>query len=143
MIFVRGSTVFSRVFILKSFSLRGIVFSGHGEGEKFVALSWVRVQVEEKVGFKPYPGTLNLKLSQRSLHVRKKLEQAVSSRICPPKGYCSGIVSAASIGNLKAAIIIPEMKDYPEDVLEIIAPVNLRDFLVVKDGDEVVVRIKI
>jgi len=102
-------------------------------------LSWVILQVEEKVGFKPYPGTLNIKLSQESLAARKKLGQSASSRICPPKGYSCGIVSPALIGNLKIAIVIPEVKDYPIDVLEVIAPVNLRDFLKVKDGDEIVV----
>jgi CTP-dependent riboflavin kinase len=120
-----------------------MVFSGHGEGAKFVGINWVCQQIELKVGFKPYPGTLNLKLTGESVLLRKQAEQKIVSRICPAEGYCPGLISEASIGNIKCAIVIPLIKDYPDDVLEIIAPFNLRKLLKVRDGDTVLVNVAI
>ncbi len=85
--------------------------------------------MKEKVGFTPYPGTLNIKLSEDSAVKRQLLKGTATSRICPGEGYCSGIVYKASLGSLKCAVVIPEVDGYPEDVLEIIAAVNLRKAL--------------
>ncbi|MBC7129766.1 DUF120 domain-containing protein, partial [Candidatus Bathyarchaeota archaeon] len=41
---------------------------------------------------------------------------------------------------VKCAIIIPEVDGYPGNVMEIIAPVNLREKLGLKDGDIVEVQ---
>jgi riboflavin kinase len=43
--------------------------------------------------------------------------------------------------DLKCAIIVPEVENYPENVIEVIAPVNLREKFKLKDGDMVEVRI--
>ena len=40
----------------------GIVVSGMGEGAYYMALEGYRKQFKEKLGFEPYPGTLNVKL---------------------------------------------------------------------------------
>jgi riboflavin kinase len=42
---------------------------------------------------------------------------------------------------MECAIVIPEIADYPEDVLEVIAPINLRDKLSLKNGDTVQIKI--
>jgi riboflavin kinase len=97
--------------------------------------------LKEKVEFTPYPGTLNIKLSGESVVNRQLLKGTDASRICPAKGYCSGIVYKAFLGTLKCAVVIPEVDGYPEDVLEIIAAVNLRKALEVKDGDEITVTV--
>jgi riboflavin kinase, archaea type len=128
---------------LSSTCLRGKVFSGHGEGAKFVSLNWALRQIAAKVGFKPYPGTLNVKLTGESANLRKLAEQKMIYRISPPNGYCSGLISEASISNIKCAIVIPLVKDYPNDVLEVIAPFNLRKKLKIRDGDTVSVNVAI
>jgi riboflavin kinase, archaea type len=128
---------------LGSVRLKGKVFSGCGGGAKFVSLDWVWRQVEAKVGFKPYPGTLNLKLLGDSAKLREQAEQKMVSRICPPDGYCPGVISEASIDDVKCAIVIPLVKDYPVDVLEVIAPFNLRKLLKIHDGDTVFVNVEI
>lgn len=38
---------------------------------------------------------------------------------------------------IEGAIIIPQVPDYPEDMMEVIAPVSLRKTLKLKEGDEV------
>jgi riboflavin kinase len=46
-----------------SVTLEGTVFTGLGEGAYYVTKEHYRQQIVEKLGFEPYPGTLNLKLS--------------------------------------------------------------------------------
>ena len=47
----------------KSYSVSGKVFSGLGEGAYYISLMGYKKQFTSKLGFEPYPGTLNLKLS--------------------------------------------------------------------------------
>ena len=41
------------------------------------------------------------------------------------------------------AVVIPQIEDYPENVLEIIASVNLRETLNLKDGEDVTVSVQV
>jgi CTP-dependent riboflavin kinase len=127
----------------KTVRLKGKVFSGSGEGAYFTMLPWVRQQIKEKLGFAPYPGTLNVRLVGEYVGVRKLLENAKAIEISPEHGYCSGKCFKARVGgqNLACAVVLPCVENYPMDILEIIAPSNLREKLGLRDGDEVEVRI--
>ena len=46
-----------------SVTLEGTVFTGLGEGAYYIGRESYRKQFAEKLGFDPYPGTLNLKLA--------------------------------------------------------------------------------
>jgi riboflavin kinase len=126
---------------VKKLNFDGKVFSGRGSGKKFLQLSWVQTQLKEKVGFDPFLGTLNIKLSEGSTKSRRSLEEKPFSRIYPAEGYRSGMLFKASIGDLKCAVVIPEVEGYPTDILEIIAPVNLRKAFKIRDGDEITVSV--
>lgn len=128
---------------MKSIELNGTVFSSRGEGKKFLELPWVKQQIKQKLGFTPYPGTLNVRLSEESLKHKELLEKAHSTKIYPAEGYCSGALIKAFIDTFKCAIVVPEVAGYPEEVLEIIASVNLRETLQLKDGDEVTVTVNL
>jgi riboflavin kinase len=126
----------------KTVRVKGKVFSGTGEGAKFASLSWVKKQIKEKLGFTPYPGTLNLRLNSDFVGVKGLLENAKAIEILPEPGYCSGKCFKAHImQRLKCAVILPCVKNYPKDVLEIVASSNLREKLKLRDGDEVEVKI--
>ena len=99
--------------------------------------------MKEKLGFTPYAGTLNLRLSAESEQQRWALEKSAFLRVCPEEGCCSGILFKASIGKLECAIVIPEVERYPKDVLEVIAQNNLRESLSLHDGDEVTVTVTV
>lgn len=116
----------------------GVVVSGKGEGGDFINLDWVRKQVCKKLNFKAYPGTLNL-IIKRGKKIKSLLNKSQYIQIVPEKGFCEGIVIPALINSQNCAIVIPKIKDYPENMIEIISPINLRDELIVKDGDEVTV----
>jgi len=126
----------------KTMRVKGKVFSGTGKGAQFASLPWVKRQIKEKLGFNPYPGTLNLRLNSDFIVVRKLLENAKAIDILPEPGYCSGKCFRAHImQRLKCAVILPCVKNYPKDVLEIVAPSNLREKLKLRNGDEVEVKI--
>lgn len=128
--------------------LRGKVVSGRGEGRKFVELPWVTAQFKEKLGFVPYPGTLNVKLeggeALRSLGlIRKHLDGGIA--ITPPQGsrYCLGLCLRAKVeGEQEGAIVIPLVRAYYRDVVEVVAPVGLRERFKLGDGREVGVEVE-
>ena len=58
-----------------SVTLEGTVFKGLGEGAYYIGKEHYRKQFVEKLGFEPYPGTLNLKLtSDYDVKARAELE---------------------------------------------------------------------
>jgi riboflavin kinase len=122
-------------------TVKGKVFAGKGEGKKFLRLCWVRTQINEKLGFEPYLGTLNLYLSNeaRAINLLNKFK---GLEITPEKGYWSGRLYKALInGKVHGAVVRPEVPYYSSQILEVIAPVFLREKLSLKDGDEVEVKI--
>ncbi|MGQ9530284.1 MAG: DUF120 domain-containing protein [Candidatus Bathycorpusculaceae bacterium] len=122
----------------KQVCLEGKVFSGKGEGARFLRLLWVRRQITQKLGFTPYPGTLNVKLTEDCIKRKKLLEKAKAIEILPPKGFCQGeCFEAYFMNGLKCAVVIPGVVGYAEDVIEVIAPINLREKFHLKDGDNV------
>lgn len=126
---------------MKTLCLNGKVFSGKGGGAKFITLDWVKQQIEEKLGFVPFTGTLNIKLTEDSVKLRQLMDKANSTEITPAKDFCRGKCFKAFIIDLKCAVIIPEVAGYPENVVEIIAPANLRERFKLKDGDNVEVKV--
>ena len=124
---------------LPQLTFEGTVYSGRGTGKNFVALSWVKQQIIRNIGFPPYYGTLNIRLTEQSKDKKKQLETKQGFVVEPQTGYHSGILFHAQISGLKCAVILPLVLNYPSDLLEIIAPQYLRGKLGLKDGDRVTV----
>ncbi|HVP27136.1 MAG TPA: DUF120 domain-containing protein [Candidatus Bathyarchaeia archaeon] len=123
--------------------IKGKVFSGKSEGAKFIKLPWVKEQIEQKLGFTPFIGTLNLRLNENSVKLKEQLKRKDSIEILPAEGFRRGkCFKACLMNSLECAIVFPGVADYPEDVIEIVAPVNLRKKLRLKDGDVVEVKIQ-
>lgn len=117
--------------------LEGCLRSGLGEGAGFIALDWVDRQFRAKLGFAPYPGTLNLCLRGGDWDsARAEMEQAPGIAIEPPPGFCAAKCFTLVIdGRIQGAAVIPAVPDYPADKLEIVAPVAVREALRLSDGD--------
>jgi len=123
---------------MRTLKLKGTVSSGEGAGKKFVNLSWVKKQLVEKLGFTPYPGTLNLILPPSQVAEKQKLKEAEAIEINPKEKFCRGrCFKAIVLGKIQGALIIPEVPGYPENLVEVLAPVNLRRALGLEDGDVV------
>ncbi|MEM0058310.1 MAG: DUF120 domain-containing protein [Candidatus Bathyarchaeia archaeon] len=134
--------MFSERIDIRTIRIKGQVFSGFGEGARFTELSWFKEQVMSKLGFVPHPGTLNLKLDEEGKRARTILEKAKSVVIVPKEGFCHGkCFKARVMDSVDGAIVIPEVKSYPDDMLEVIAPISLREKFRLRDGDTVVLDI--
>ncbi len=129
----------------ESFIIRGRVFSGLGEGRYYVSLEGYRKQFIERLGFDPFPGTLNIKIPKEELYFRRRLngENGILIKGFATKDRTFGDVKAfkCKVCGIEGAVVIPKRTHYPVDVLEVIAPVKLRDVLKLKDGDFVEVEV--
>jgi len=124
------------------FVFRGQVFTGYGEGGYYVSLHGYARQFLEKLGFEPFPGTLNLRLNspaqieqRRQLHFLKGVEiqgfEDGSRTYGPVKCF-----RATFEDKYPAAVLGIERTHYDHSVIEVISKVNLRKTLGLKDGDD-------
>lgn len=120
--------------------LSGMVVTGAKQAAFFTQLDWVKTQCLTLLGFEPYPGTLNLMLSEAG---RLKMEEIQKFSglplIAPNETFCRSRVFPIQIGNLPGAIILPEesVRIHGSGIVEILAPVCLREVLKLQDGDRV------
>jgi riboflavin kinase len=129
---------------MKKLCLKGKIFSGTGEGAKFTKLPWVKKQIREKLGFAPYPGTLDVKITQESVELKKTLAEHEGVDILPAPGFQRGKCYRASFKTeTKCALIVPEVTGYSENMIEIISQENLREKFHLSDGDTVEVKVKL
>ena len=126
--------------------LYGHVITGLGEGQYYIAKEGYMSQFREKLDFKPFPGTLNVRLTDQSAQMRDSMDIIQPLVI---HGFNDGERSfggvkcyPVEIEGMKGAVIIPDRTHYPADLLEIIAPVKLREMLGISDGDEVKIVVK-
>ncbi len=129
--------------------IEGIIISGLGEGKYYVSRPFYKKQFENNLGFTPFPGTLNIKLTEETdILLRNFLDR------CPSSIVESGTDEGRSFGHvrcykaliedkIKGALIIPLRTHHPPNVVEIIAPKNLKNFLKKKDGDYIRIKIEV
>ncbi len=123
---------------IKKLEIAGKIISGAGEGAYFTQIDWVRQQCQEKLGFKPHPGTLNLEIAPEHLLLVAALNQKEGIELISPNPkFCNAKAFAVELGKLKGAIIIPEerVRIHAENIIEIIAPLSIKASLNVNDGD--------
>ena len=129
--------------------MKGVVFSDLGRAGAFLGVDWVREAVRERIGFDPYPGTLNLRAHGDDLSRWEEIRRhgAKSVLPSPDPGFCDAFLYAGSLEGWASAagpretvaVVVPEVRDYPADKLEIIAAVSLKQTRSVRDGDELTV----
>ncbi len=114
--------------------MRGKIASGLGQGQYFISREGYSRQFVQKLGFVPFPGTLNVRLEepfpaeQPAIRIEGFVEEGKSFGECK----CYRI----KLNGIEAAVVRPEKSHYPLELIEIIAPVKLRA-LGLEDGDPV------
>jgi riboflavin kinase len=130
-----------------SITFEGVVFTGMGEGVYYTSVEGYRRQFIEKLGFDPYPGTLNLKLgTEYDIKARSELDGYPAVEIegfrDPNRTFGSVRCYPIMLNNkVKGALISAGRSHYGSTVVEIIAPVFLRKHLGLKDGHKVKVEV--
>ena len=130
-----------------SITLEGVIFTGLGEGAYYISKERYTKQFIEKLGFEPYPGTLNLKLTtDYDVKTRSELEAypAIEIEGFKNEDRTFGAVKCYPVtieNRVKGALILALRSHYDASVLEIIAPVFLRKHLKLKDGHKVKVEV--
>ncbi len=126
-------------------SIEAVVFSGRREGSFYVSI--YAKNFRKALGFTPYPGTLNARITRRD-HVDRYVEclaRAKRVRVEPPRipGARLGgvIVYRSMIMGVDAWIVRPDITHYKNDVVEFIAPVYLRKRLNLEDGSKITFRL--
>lgn len=126
--------------------ITGYVQSGLGEGRYYISRKPYIVQFQEKLGFIPFLGTLNLRIDNKSEVALRKIRSMNGIKI---EGFKTedrtfGGVKAfhSTIEGIKAALIFPERSVY-SNIIEVISSEFLREKLGLQDGSSVEIEVKL
>lgn len=122
--------------------LQGRVVAGSQTAAHFTQLDWVQQQCREKLGFAPFPGTLNLIIDRDCFSILADIRSAGAIPLIPDgNDGCAGKVLPVSIGGIRGAIVMPDPKVnvHARNVVEVIAPVGLRKSLGLADDQLITV----
>ena len=129
----------------------GSVVSGMGEGAYYMSLEGYRRQFKDKLGYEPYPGTLNVRLvDQLYMNARRELGRHPSifvdgfSDSTRTYGWVKcyrAIINDGAVDN--AAVLVLERTHYDDRMLEVIAPVSIKQAAGIKNGDRIKVQVQL
>lgn len=122
----------------RSWIIAGKIIPGVKQGKFFTQLEWFQEQCADKLGFKPYPGTLNLEISGEYLPIVESLNREEGIElISPDPKFCNAKAFSVSLGKISGAIIMPDEKVrvHATNIIEIVAPLNIKASLNVGNGD--------
>ncbi|UTF52117.1 CTP-dependent riboflavin kinase [Natronosalvus rutilus] len=131
--------------------LEGVVTSGMGEGRHYISLPGYSRQFSDRLGYEPFPGTLNVDLQDESMRRRRAMASLESIPIDgwenDERTYGPAVCHPATVETADGDVyetahaIAPERTHHDEDQLELIAPAKLRDELDLEDGDHVTITV--
>ena len=119
--------------------IEGCIVGGLGEGAYYVGVYASRFK--EALGFEPYIGTLNVKLvdahSERAVTRMKHSPPLVVSGFSHESRTFGDVICYRVLVNreIEAAVVVAQRTHHSPNILEVIAPVNLREKLNLKNDD--------
>jgi riboflavin kinase, archaea type len=123
----------------------GQVASGLGEGRYYLSQPGYIVQFQERLGYTPYPGTLNIRVDPKELLRIDGVKDWEGIRIDGFQASGRTFGGATCYGgrvNGRACHLIRPDRSHYQDVVELIAPESLRESLTLHDGDTVTVEME-
>ena len=116
----------------------GEVTTGLGKAAYFLSQEFYTREFKKNLGFIPYPGTLNVIVSDEHLDEINEIKNNCKNLIKPDEGFGAVKYIEATLNDkVKGAIVFPAKTTHEENYLEFIAENKLRDELNLKDGDSV------
>jgi riboflavin kinase len=135
----------------ETMNFEGNVISGMGEGAYYMSLEGYRRQFREKLGYEPYPGTLNVQLTDQ-VYRNGRLELGKHPSVFI-NGFSDGTrtygwvkcyratINDGTINN--AAVLVLERTHYDDSMLEVIAPISIKQAGGIKNGDRIKVQVRL
>lgn len=129
--------------------LKGTLVSGMGEGAYYMALKGYTKQFKSKIGYVPFPGTLNVRLDQKThQEAIKQFETLEGIKI---KSFSDGKRTygwvkcfPAKLNNtISCELIMLERTHHDDSLIELISKTCLRKTGKLKDGSKVSIKIPI
>ena len=135
----------------RGLTLTGTITTGMGEGRHYISLSGYQSQFESRLGYTPFPGTLNVDLDEASVRARPQLstqpsvpidswedgDRTFGAATCYPAR-----LEADGRQYQPAHVIIPDRTHHDDENLELIAPDKLRDELDLTDNDTLAIHLE-
>ncbi len=126
----------------QAIEFEGEVVSGLFEGAYYISKEGYHRQIVEKLGFEPFPGTLNVRIVEEDYDRRRRLERGEFIRL---EGFKDGERSFGAAhcfpclinDEVEGALIVAERSIHDYGVMEIISPHYLRRKMELADGDKV------
>ena len=114
----------------------GEVTTGLGKAAYFLSKEFYTNEFKKNLGFIPYPGTLNVIVSDKHLDEINEIKNNCENLIKPDKGFGAVKYIKAKLNDeINGAIVFPAKTTHEENYLEFISKHKLRDQLSLKDGD--------
>ena len=129
--------------------LKGTLVSGMGEGAYYMGLKGYTRQFKSKIGYVPFPGTLNVRLDKK-IH-QEAIKQFETLEGVKIKSFSDGKRTygwvkcfAAKLNNsIDCELIILERTHHDGSIVELISEVCIRESGKLKDGSKVMIKIPI
>ena len=118
--------------------IEGRLVRGLGEAARFTGIDWVRRQLVDLAGIDPFPGTVNLLLDDEGNRRRwQRWREGAGARLVrEDPAFCDASCWPARVeGRIPAAIVVPQVDDYPPDKVELVAALPLRRHLALVEGE--------
>ena len=114
----------------------GEVTSGLGKAAHFLSQEFYTKEFNENLGFVPFPGTLNVIVSDEYLEEINNIKDSCENIIEPDEGFGAVKYIKATVNDdINGAILFPAKTVHDENYLELICEKKLRDELGLEDGD--------
>lgn len=148
---------------LARITLSGVLVSGMGEGAYYMTLDGYTRQFRSKVGYVPFPGTLNVRLSGRrhmeavrrlkSERVGRMIDSFSDGRrtygwaICYPALLRAGPAgdggdsTGSKTAEVQCDLITLERTHHDDSIIELISAVCIREATMISDGSDVTIEI--
>ena len=114
----------------------GEVTTGLGKAAYFLSQEFYTREFKKNLGFVPFPGTLNIVVSDDYLDEINEIKNTCENLIKPDEGFGAVKYIKAKLNDeIEGAIVFPAKTTHEENYLEFIAETKLRDELMLNDGD--------
>ena len=129
--------------------LKGTLVSGMGEGAYYMGLKGYTKQFQSKIGYVPFPGTLNVRLDQK-IH-QEAIKQFETLEGIKIKSFSDGkrtygwvkCFSAKLNNSINCELIILERTHHDDSIIELISKTCIRKTGKLKDNSKITINIPI